>query len=71
MHSKRRKPKSKPFSATVSENLQGEPVDDLPPPTPISKLQRISHDLGIVDDLITVEKLMADPSTPTNNGANV
>lgn len=39
MQSKRRKPKSNPFSAIVSENMQEEPVDDLPTPTPISKLQ--------------------------------
>ena len=71
MQSKRRKPKAKPFSATVSENMQEELVDDLPPPTPISKLQQIGNELGIVDDLLTVEKLMVDPSATPNNGANV
>ena len=71
MQSKKRKPKSKPFSATVSDNLQNEQLDDLPPPTPISKLQQIGNELGIADDLLTVEKLMADPSATPNNGANV
>ena len=71
MQAKRRKPKAKPFSATVSQNMQDEPIEDLPPPTPIPKLQQIGQELGIADDLISVEKLMADPSTPTNNGANV
>ena len=63
--------KSKPFSATVSANLQDEKVDGLPPPTPISKLQQIGNELGIVDDLLTVEKLMVDPSATPKNGANV
>ena len=71
MQSKKRKPKSKPFSATMSDNLQDEQLDDLPPPTPISKLQQIGNELGIADDLLTVEKLMADPSATPNNGANV
>ena len=71
MQSKKRKPKSNPFSATVFDNLQDEQLDDLPPPTPISKLQQIGNELGIADDLLTVEKLMADPSATPNNGANV
>ena len=71
MQSKKRKPKSKPFSATVSDNLQDEQLDDLPPPTPISKLQQIGNELGKADDLLTVEKLMADPCATPNNGANV
>ncbi|XP_073368087.1 uncharacterized protein [Aegilops tauschii subsp. strangulata] len=71
MQSKKRKPKSKPFSATMSDNLQDEQLDDLPPPTPISKLQLIGKELGIADDLLTMEKLMADPSATPNNGANV
>ena len=71
MQSKRRKPKAKPLAATISENMQEKPIDDLPPLTPISKLQQIGHELGIAEELISVEKLMADPSTPKNNGANV
>ena len=70
MQVKRRKPKAKPFSATVSQNMQDEPIEDLPPPTPIHKLQQIGQELGIADDLITVEQLMAayigrlTPSSP-------
>ena len=71
MQAKRRKPKAKPFSATVSQNMQDEQVEDLPSPTPISKLQQIGQELGIPDDLITVEQLMADPSTPTTSNTNV
>lgn len=66
MQSKRRKPKSKSFSATVTQSMQVEHVEDLPPPTPISKLRRIGQELGIAKDLISVEQLMADPSTPTD-----
>ena len=51
--------------------MQDEQVEDLPPPTPISKLQQIGQELGIADDLITVEQLMADPSTPTTSNTNV
>ena len=71
MQSKRRKPKPKPFSATGSDNLQDEQLEDLPPPTPINKLQQIGKELGIADELLSVEKLMADPTATPKNDANV
>ena len=70
MQSKRRKPKAKPFSAILSENMQDAPTVDLPPPTPINKLQKIGQELGIVEDFISVQKLMADPSAPTNTSSD-
>ena len=69
--SPRRGSQNPSLSLQLFENLQGEQLDDLPPPTPISKLQQIGNELGIADDLLTVEKLMADPSATPNNGANV
>ena len=55
MQSKRKKPKAKPFSAVMSEDLpEDTPTVDLPPPTPIKKLQQIAQELGMDESLLTM-----------------
>lgn len=71
MQPKRKKPKAKPFSAVMSDELPHEETTvHIPPPTPIKKLQQIGQDLGIEDKLLTVEKLMADPLAASNNSSD-
>ena len=56
---KRKKPKAKPFTAQMYE----EPAsDEIPPATPVSRLQEVGRELQIDAALLSVDALMVDPT---------
>ena len=62
---KRKKPKAK----SLSTEMHDDPAyADVPPPTPISRLQAIGKELEIDATLLTEDALMVDPAS-TSNGA--
>lgn len=80
---KKKKPRCKPFVATVSDEDGGQDKDaagpqnevgatlgDVPPPTPIKTIQQIDLDLGIAPEKLTVDRLMANPADDSKSSAD-
>lgn len=64
---KRKRPKSKPFTAVMSDDpAHGGTSVSVPPATPINRIQEIGQDLGIEDKYLTVEALTMDPHAAGN-----
>ena len=64
---KRRKPRAKPFTAEVPDDLAQE---EIPPATPVARLQEIGRELEIDAQLLTVDALMVDPPHAAATNAN-
>ena len=64
---KRKKPKAKPLTAEMPDDPAHA---DIPPATPVSRLQAIGKELEIDANLLTVDALMVDPLNAGNTTSN-
>ena len=64
---KRRKPRAKPFTAEMPDDPAQE---EIPPATPVARLQEIGRELEIDAQLLTVDALMVDPPHAAATNAN-
>ena len=63
---KKKKPRSKPLMDDGSASC----MPSVPPPTPIRHIQQIGADLGISAEKLTVDALMADPSSAKDKSSH-
>ena len=63
---KKKKPRSKP----LMDDGPASRMPSVPPPTPIRHIQQIGADLGISADKLSVDALMADPSSAKDKSSH-
>ena len=64
---KRKKPKSKPFTAQMPDEPTSEGV---PPTMPVNRLQEIGRELEIDATLLSVDALMVDPPAAVSSNSD-
>ena len=63
---KKKKPRSKP----LTDDGPASRMPSVPPPTPIRHIQQIGADLGISAEKLSVDALMADPSSAKDKSSH-